>query len=244
MTFPAIVAAATGEPALYHLPGFHEPFSAISHLLGVLAFAWAGALLLRHGRGDRVRVTLLAIYAGSGMVLMAMSGVYHMLVDGGTARAVLRQLDHAAIFVLIAGTFTPLHGLVFRGERFLRWGALAIIWGLAVAGILIQLVAAEMLPEWVELSFFLGLGWLGLGSGLLVLRRHGFGFVAPLAWGGVSYSIGAAADFARWPTLIPGVVNGHELFHVAVLAGAALHYAFVWRVVTQDRRVHGGAGAA
>jgi channel protein (hemolysin III family) len=235
--FLAARFAAAADTPLYHLPGFHEPFSAISHLVGVVAFAWAGWRLIRRSdalapdpQARHTRRVAVGVYVGSAVFLMAMSGVYHMMVTGGTAKAVMRRLDYAAIFVLIAGTFTPLHALLFRGG-FWRWGALAIIWGLAVAGILVQVLAGESLPEWVGLSFYLGLGWAGLVSGWHVWRRHGFPFVAPLVWGGVAYSAGAAADFARWPILIPGVLHGHEVLHLAVLVGAAFHYAFVRQVV-------------
>src|SRR5688572_19241218 len=115
-----------GKAELYHLPGFHEPFSAISHLLGAVLFAWLGALLLRRGRGDTERMIYLGVYAFSCVVLFSMSGVYHQMVPGGTAHRVMERLDHGAIFVLIAGTLTAVHGLLFTGP--LRWGPLAFVW--------------------------------------------------------------------------------------------------------------------
>src|SRR5687767_2832187 len=114
-----------GKPDLHHLPGFHEPFSAISHLLAAALFAWLGFLLLLRGRGDPLRQFFLGVYAGSCVVLFSLSGVYHQMERGGTAHRVLERLDHGAIFVLIAGTFTPVHGILFRGP--LRWGPLVLI---------------------------------------------------------------------------------------------------------------------
>src|SRR5262249_24159331 len=96
---------------LYHLPGFHEPFSAISHLLGAVVFFLLGLLLLQRGRGNRTRLIYLSVFVASYVFLFSMSGVYHMMVRGGTAHRVMERLDHGAIFVLIAGTFTPAHGL-------------------------------------------------------------------------------------------------------------------------------------
>jgi channel protein (hemolysin III family) len=73
------------------------------------------------------------------------------------------------------------------------------------------------------------MGWFGAGAGWALYRRYGWNFIAPLALGGVAYSAGAAMEFARWPTLIVGIVHAHEVFHVAVLAGVILHYAFIWQ---------------
>ena len=112
-----------GDPLeLYHLPGFHEPFSAISHLFGALLFLALGVPLLLRGRGSFARVFYLGVYTFSCVLLFSMSGVYHMMVRGGTAHRVIERLDHGAIFILIAGTFTPAHGILFRG--WLRWGPL------------------------------------------------------------------------------------------------------------------------
>jgi channel protein (hemolysin III family) len=157
-----------------------------------------------------------------------MSGVYHMMVGGGTTRAVMARLDHAAIFVMIAASFTPLHGLLFRG--WLRWLPLATVWFAAVSAITLKTIFFDSLPEWIGLTLYLTLGWLGVSSGLLVARRRGFAFVAPLFWGGVVYSLGGAIDFFNQTVVLPGVVRAHEVFHVAVLIGAVLHYLFIWRI--------------
>jgi channel protein (hemolysin III family) len=232
---PFLASVPDNQPVLYRLPGFHEPVSAATHLLGAVAFAVAGGLLLRRGgRGDPARLAFLGTFVASGVFLMSISGVYHMLVAGGTARAVLLRLDHVAIFVLIAGTFTPVHGLLFRGA--LRWGPLALVWAAAAAGVAANVLMADVPPEGVSLACYLALGWLGVVSGVLLWWRYGFAAVRPLLWGGLAYSVGAVADFLRRPILIPRIVHAHELFHVAVLAGAAFHFAFVWRVAVRGVR--------
>jgi channel protein (hemolysin III family) len=219
---------------LHHLPGFHEPFSAISHLLGAVLFLWLGALLLRRGRGDPLRLAFLGVYAGSCVLLFSMSGVYHMMVRGGTAHRLFERLDHGAIFVLIAGTFTPTHGLLFVG--WLRWVPLLLIWAAAVAGVTLKTVFFSDLAEWVGLSFYLTLGWLGAASAALLWRRYGFGFIRPLLLGGLAYSVGAVMEFHGWPVLVPAVVRGHEVFHLAVLVGAVFHWLFVWQFAAGEVR--------
>src|SRR5262245_30751473 len=102
-----VVVPVESPAPLFHLPGFHEPFSAISHLFGAVLFAFMGLLLLRRGRGDTGRLIYLGVFVFACVFLMSMSGVYHMMIRGGAAHSVMERLDHAAIFVLIAGTFTP-----------------------------------------------------------------------------------------------------------------------------------------
>lgn len=214
-------------PELYHLPGFYEPFSAISHLLGAFIFLVLGTLLLRRGRGDLLRLAFLGVYVFSIVLLLSLSTLYHMMARGGTARLVAERLDHSAIFVLIAGTFTPVHGILFRG--WLRWGSLALIWAAAITGITLKAIFLEDLPSWLGLGLYLGMGWLGLGSGILIAQRYGWAFVKPVFWGGVAYSVGAIADQLGYRVLVPGVIHPHELLHVFVLVGIYCHYVFVWQ---------------
>jgi channel protein (hemolysin III family) len=209
------------------MPGFTEPVSSLSHLLGAGVFTFLGAFLLRRGRGSALRLAFLGVYAFSCVFLLAMSGVYHLLSFEGAPRAVLARLDHGAIFLLIAGTCTPAHGILFRGWG--RWGMLLLIWSAAAAGIALKTVFFADVAEWVGLVAYLALGWLGVVSGVALWRRNGFAFIRPLLGGGLAYTSGGVLEFLRWPVLIPGVLGAHELFHVAVLLGAGLHWKFVWQ---------------
>jgi channel protein (hemolysin III family) len=212
---------------LYHLPGFHDPFSAISHLAGAVVFLVLGGLLMRRGRGDPARLAFLGVYTVSGVFLLSMSAVYHMMMRGGTARQVFERLDHSAIFVLIAGTFTPAHGLLFRGWR--RWGPLLLIWAAAITGITLKSIFLHGLAEGLGLTSYLALGWVGVLSALSLWRRYGFAFVEPLVLGGAAYSVGGVLEYLGWPVLIPGVVHAHEVFHLAVLVGVFCHWCFIWQ---------------
>jgi len=223
------------DQRLYNLPGFHEPFSAISHLLGALVFLILGCVLLVRGRGDRLRLSFLGVYAFSTVFLLSMSGVYHMLVRGGIPNKVLERLDHGAIFILIAGTFTPAHGILFHG--WLRWCPLLFMWTAAITGVTLKTIFFNDLPEWLGLTFYLTLGWCGIFSGVLLERRYGFNFIKPLLIGGVAYSIGGVVDFLRWLVVLPGVVHAHEVFHVAVLLGVFFHWLFVWQFARGEQSV-------
>lgn len=230
-----------GETDLYHLPGFYEPFNAISHLLATILFAVLGWKLIQFGRGSRKRVVFLSMYAGACVFLLSMSAVFHMMVRGGTASQVMERLDHGAIFVLIAGTFTGVHGIVFRGWA--RWVPLIIVWSVATTFITLKTVFFTSLPEWLGLAFYITLGW-GVGiTAIPIYRRHGFNHLAPLIYGGVAYTIGAVMEFAGWFTVIPGVMQAHEIWHVAVLVGALFHWRFVWNITEEDIALSGRSGA-
>jgi channel protein (hemolysin III family) len=207
------------------IAGFSDPFSSLTHLAGAVVFAILGVVLLYRGRGDLGRMLSLGVFAFSCLLLLSLSGAYHLLAPGSAAREVLKRLDHAAIFVLIAGSFTPVHAILFRGAW--RWGMLAGIWGAAVAGLTIKTLNFGTTPEWVGLTMYLGLGWMGVISVAALARRYGLRFVLPLVWGALAYTAGAVAEFLRWPQLLPGVVGPHEIFHLAVLAGIAWQWAFI-----------------
>ncbi len=212
---------------MYNLPGFHDPISSLSHLLGAVIFALLTPALLRRGRGDPTRVAFLGLYAFSCVFLLSMSAAYHML-PRGNGRSVMERLDHSAIFVLIAGTFTPAHGILFRGLA--RWGPLLLIWGAAITGITLKTIFFSSVAEGLGLSFYLSLGWVGALSAVVLWRRFGLGLIAPLLWGALAYTVGSVLEFLsyRWLWLVPGVLGPHELFHLAVLVGAGCHWYFVW----------------
>jgi len=217
---------------LLSIPGFSEPFSSLSHLAGVALFAWLGVSLVRRGRGDAGRMLSLIVFAFSCVLLLSMSGVYHLLSPSGVPRYVLHRLDHAAIFILIAGSFTPVHAILFRGAW--RWGMLAIVWTMAITAITLKTIYFESMPEWLGLALYLGLGWFGLVSGIAMARRFGFRFIRPVVWSALAYTFGALADFLHWPQIVPGIFGPHELFHLAVLAGIAFHWKFVFSVASGD----------
>jgi len=213
------------------IPGFSDPVSSLSHLAGAVTFAILSAPLIARGRGA-MRISL-AVFALSCVLLLSLSGVYHLLSPGTTARGVLMRLDHAAIFVLIAGSFTPVHVILLRDlwhRHLLAW-----IWVAATAGLVLKTVYFDATPEWVGLLMYLGLGWLGVISTVALARRFGVRFVLPLVWGALAYTIGALVDFLGWPVLVPGVVGPHEIFHLAVLAGISFHWAFINRIAAHNR---------
>lgn len=206
------------------LAGIASPFCSLSHLAGAVAFGYLFYHLLRR-RLCGLKSIAVAVFALSGTLLLSVSAIYHSISENSGIHNVFQRLDHAAIFVFIAGTFTPIHAILFRG--FMRWGMLAIVWAVSIAGITAKTVLFDAIPEPMSLLMYILLGWLGLVAGITLWQRHDFGFIRPLVWGGIAYTLGALLEFTVQPVLIPGIIGPHEIFHIAVLAGISYHWTFI-----------------
>ena len=152
-----------------------------------------------------------------------------MFPPGGKTSRVMIRLDIAAIFLLIAATFTPIHSLLFSGWR--RWGVLVPIWVIAISGITLRTIFFNSIPYWIGTLIFLAMGWIGLISSMMMWRCYRWDAVGPIALGGVTYSIGAVGDAYDWPILIPNVWGPHETFHFFVLTGLGFHWHLISKIV-------------
>jgi channel protein (hemolysin III family) len=213
------------------IPGFADPFSSLSHLLGAALFAVFSIFLIRRGRGEPLRVTSLAIFSAGTVLLLSLSGITHLIGRNGLGHSVLQRLDHAAIFILIACSFTPIHIILFRGKQ--RWIVITVVWTVAFFGILLKTMYFESIPPPVGTAIYIAMGWIGLYSWLAVVRRYGFEFAQPIMWGGIAYTIGGLLDRVHWPILVSGVIQWHEVFHIAVLIGLGCHWAFVYSIANR-----------
>ena len=211
----------------YSLPGFFDPMSSISHLAGAVLYLELSIFLLASAWGCHKRFWLSLIFCLSAIALLSLSGVHHMLRLGGTPRAVLLRLDVAAIFVLIAGTFSPIHGVLFKGWR--RWSILVPLWTVAVAGITLRTIFFESVPQWLGTSIFLAMGWIGGVSAVLLWKSFRWE-MWPILAGGVVYSIGGLMTVFDWPVVVPCVWGPHETFHLLVLLALGLHWKFIARI--------------
>lgn len=213
---------------IYSIPGFSDPFSSISHLFMAVVFFILSFYLIFKGRGNTGRVIGLSIYCFCLIFLSCMSGVYHLLDKGYTARYVLQILDYSAIFTLIAGTITPIHLILFRGLN--RWLVLFIVWSLAITGLTFTAVFFKSIPEWLSLSFFLGLGWFGLYTTYSIYKIHNRELVKYIVLGGAFYTIGAIIEFIRFPIIVSGIIGPHEIFHIFVFLGALSHWVLIYKI--------------
>jgi hemolysin III len=189
--------------------------------------AVAGAILVFRASGARARAGAL-VYGFSLVILFAVSAIYHRPDWSEKVRAVWRRLDHSAIFLLIAGTYTPFSFLL--GSR-IGWIFLGIVWAGALLGIAMS-VAWVRAPKALVAAVCVLLGWAALPLLPALKASLGTSAVVLLATGGVVYSLGAAVYALRRPDPFPKVFGYHEIFHALVIAGAGCHFAVVARALS------------
>lgn len=203
---------------------FKEPISGLTHVASaVLALAGLVALMVVSPPTALARVALLA-YGVSLVLLFAASSTYHLVKTTPARELLLRKLDHTAIFLLIAGTYTPVCVIVLSGAW--RWGMLAAIWALALAGIVFKLAFIRA-PRWLSVAIYLGMGWLGVIGIRPLLQALPLVALGWLLAGGLLYSAGAVVYATRRPDFFPGVFGFHEVWHLFVSAASAAHFVFV-----------------
>ena len=186
-----------------------------------------GAGLVIAAEGGRARVAAL-VYAFGLAGLLGTSALYHRVTWAShRARMWMRRLDHSMIFVLIAGTATPISLLVLDDP--LRTVLLCVAWGGTLAGVLLNLLWPTA-PKWVSSVVYMAIGWSGIAA-LPSLASYAWTALALLAAGGVLYTAGAIIYAIGRPNPAPKVFGYHEIFHALVIVAAALHFAAVGIVV-------------
>jgi hemolysin III len=203
---------------------FKDPVSASTHFVGFLLALGATAALVSLAGPERPRIAAMAIYGATLVTLFGASSLYHFFDLGERGNRWLRRLDHAAIFLLIAGTYVPPLLLLLDGAW--RIGFLALVAGLALAGVLLKLFWIDC-PGWLGLALYLGMGWLAVIPAHRIVPQLSGGALGWLIGGGAAYTLGAVVYARGWPDPWPGRVGHHEIWHGFVLAGAGAHFAFV-----------------
>jgi hemolysin III len=171
-----------------------------------------------------------AIFASTLIALYVSSASYHLVPWPGRWHGIAKRLDHAMIFALIAGTYTPFCLIVLDNA----WGItmLALVWTFAGAGMLLKIVWPYA-PRWLSVGLYLGLGWIGIVPITEVVSRMDIAPLTLLLVGGALYTIGAVVYGLRRPDPFPRVFGFHEVFHVFVIAGSAVHFSVIAAFVLQ-----------
>jgi len=200
-----------------------ERFNGYTHLGGALLAAAGASVLvvLASLKGDPWRITAFAVYGATLVTLYAASTLYHS--TRGRAKAVLRKVDHSAIYLLIAGTYTPFTLVTLNGPW--GWTLFGLVWGLAAIGIVQELLLARgaRIPS---LVIYLVMGWLALVAVVPLRDALGWAGLAWMAAGGLVYTAGIT-----FYVLDEKVRHFHGIWHLFVLAGSAVHYAAIVRFV-------------
>jgi hemolysin III len=208
-----------------------------SHAAAAVAALVTTVALVRLSGDDGARAVSMLIFGVSMVVMYGVSATYHIGRWRPETRRVLRGFDHANIYLLIAGTFTPLCFNVLDGP--LRTAILVVIWTIAVAGVALS-VFTEHLPRFVTAGLYLGMGWIGVVVVPAFARLMPWQAVAMLLLGGVLYTIGALVYALRRPDPYPEVFGFHEIFHLFVIGGSAAFTVTIWVWVLPFSRAAAG----
>ena len=209
-----------------------DPGSAITHGIALLlAAAGAVPLIIKAARSyDVIHIVALSIFILTMILLYAASTTYHTFNISKKVNTILKKIDHMMISVLIAGSYTPICLLVLGGR--MGWILLAIVWGFAIAGILIKAFWV-FCPKWVSSVLYIGMGWtcvLAFTQLLNSLSPAAFGW---LLAGGIIYTVGGVIYALKLPIFNSKHKNfgSHEIFHLFVMGGSLCHFVVMYAFV-------------
>ena len=206
-----------------------EPFAAASHLFGAVAGVVGAIYLVWCSDGSSASVVTLLVYSLALIGLFLISGLFHGLHCSDAMISKLERLDYAAIYLFIAGTYTPVCIFVITG-KFGLW-LLFAEWSLALVGVWLALFRGPAGRN-IQVCVYLAMGWaflLAIPSLSKALSPLAFNL---LILGGLFYSIGAIIFAFNWPRIFRSGFSAHDFWHVLVLLGSASHYALVVQVVS------------
>lgn len=207
---------------------FKEPVSAVTHFVGFLAALVGLALLVSFTADEPTKQIGMAIYGSTLAGLFLASATYHFFDVGERGNRWLRRIDHAGIFLLIAGSYVPPLQHLLDGTW--RAAMLTAVGVLAVVGIIFKLVWIEC-PPWLGTAIYLALGWLVVIPAHIILPQLSSTELGLMLAGGVLYTGGSIVFLLERPDPWPGRFGHHEIWHIFVLGGAAFHYLFVLTLV-------------
>ncbi len=212
-----------------------RPWSAITHGVGAALAVVGTVLLLTRAVAWRLgpwNITSFSIYGASMILLYTASTLYHCLRTGPAGRLTLRKLDHCSIYLLIAGTYTPICLGPLRQAGGWGWSLFGVIWALALAGMVMTFFWVNA-PRWVTSGVYLFMGWLAILAIYPLARTTGPQGVTWLLTGGVLYTVGGVLYALKWPGRDNPRFGCHEIFHLFILAGSVGHYLMIYQVLTR-----------
>jgi hemolysin III len=208
-----------------------EPANSLTHFVGILLSIVGLIVLMVLSEGEPWRTVSFGVYGLSLILLYTASTLLHGLKVSERGQRFLRMFDHAAIFILIAGSYTPVTLISIRPEATAwGWTLFGIVWGIALLGVIFKLVWLEA-PRWLSVGLYLLMGWLAAVAIVPLVQALPTGGLVWLLVGGAFYSVGAVIYALKRPNLYPGILGYHELWHLFVLAGSISHFVMMLRHV-------------
>jgi hemolysin III len=195
----------------------------VIHQIAFVASLGVGALLIVASDGAR-RQLAAAVFAASVAACFGASALYHRVTWTPSRRLWMRRVDHAGIYLLIAGTYTPVGLLALHGNW--QLGVLATVYTGAAAAIVLKFAWVDA-PKWLAVAVGIALGWVAVVALPQLVTRVGLTAVALLAAGGIAYTLGAIVYARRRPNPIPHAFGYHELFHALTVVAVSFQYVAI-----------------
>lgn len=209
---------------------FREPVSGFTHLFGVVLSIIGLISLIIHSNVNESlsRILIFSIFGCSLILLYSASSIYHLSYFKESIIKILRKIDHSMIFVLIAGTYTPICLIALKNI----WGLSLLIgiWLFAVAGIIIKVFFFNA-PRWLSTLFYVLMGWAAIIAIVPLTKSLPLPAILWLFAGGIFYTIGAVIYATKKPKITFKYIGFHEIFHIFVLAGSLCHYWLMFKYV-------------
>lgn len=204
-----------------------EVFNAASHLSAAFLSMLGSVLLISQAsaEGNAWKVVSFSIYGTSLVALFSASTLHHALV--GPMEEFFRMIDYLAIYPLIGGTFTPLC-LVFYHNSVIGWAFLCTVWGIALLSMIALACYFHKIPRWLSMTTYITLGWLGACMTYWLWPVLGFSGFGLFLLGGVLYTVGGHVFMSEQPNPWPGKFGFHEIWHVAVVLAALVHWCMMY----------------
>lgn len=200
-----------------------EPVSALTHLTGAILSVIGLVMLIAAAaeHGSVRHIVAVSIFGASLVLMYCVSALYHASTLSERGLGHFQRIDHVMIYVLIAGSYTPVCLIVLGGR--LGMTLLVTVWTLAALGVYQKIVWMHA-PRWLSTALYLGMGWIAIILVRPLIAAGSPGFFLWLLAGGIAYSVGAVVYAKRWPRRGAKIFGPHEIWHLFVMAGSFAHY--------------------
>lgn len=202
--------------------GLREPFNSISHMVGGGLSVVALVVLILIAEGT-LAIMAASLYGIGLLAVYTMSSLYHGIPANPRVQSLLERLDHVAIYLLIAGSYTPVCLMLLGGTW--GWSLFGTVWGIALVGTVLALTV-PLGPAWLHITGYIAMGWVAVIAAPILFTKLSAGGITLLVLGGVIYTVGALFYVWDKPRVI-GKMGAHELWHMFVIGGSASHFAFM-----------------
>jgi len=204
--------------------GMKDPISTLTHFIPFIAAIVGLVFLIVVSKGSVSKLVTMTIYGVSMIILYGASTVYHWVRTTPNKELVLKKIDHIAIYILIAGSYTPVFYYGLEGSW--RLAMLISVWSLAVIGVVLKIWFIHA-PRYVSTAFYVSLGWIALVPFFQLIHQLPLGALILMISGGVTYTVGAIIYATKWLDFFPNRFGFHEIFHLFVVAGSVIHFIMI-----------------